>query len=373
MKAEEDLILLLSNAGPSGATLKSAEDILRSAPWGAVDYGRMMDLAVANGVAPLLYDNLKGSCLVPDDRLALLRKAFLHTVADNVRKGREVVRITALLKARGIESIVLKGPVAAEDIFGNPGLYPSGDIDILVRPADLDKAGKILTESGYTFEEGAREDMLAGTYHLTFHGHYAVEIHWTLSFRYFDIPPEFWWENARTIEYEGMEVKVLSAERYILYAVFRLYNKAFKPLKYFVLPAGIINKYHNEIDWSQLFLLSERYGMRRLVIFALRMLHDLLGSCVPAEVLRTRIHGYGLLGRLVLSGFFKKSVQTHSRMLIYTILQDSARDTLRILYSRVLPDKSEIRLRYRLTEGSRIIYAYYMLNPFLLLLRRYKR
>jgi hypothetical protein len=283
-----------------------------------------------------------------------------------------MIGIITRLKEVGVEAIPLKGPVASDLIFGNPGLYPSSDLDILVKPPDLERTKRALLESGYREDSGTDErDMLRGTYHLTFQNdRYVVEVHWTLAFRYFDIPSGFWWEETGLVEYEGTEMKTLSAERYILYTVFRLYRHAFRPLRFFVLIAEIIRKYRDEIVWEKLISFAQTYKMRRLLLFTLKLLKETLGAEVPDSVAQRPLYGYRFLKRLVFSGLFHGVKRIHLRMLLYTFLQETPLDTAGVLLRRIFPSPSEIRLRYSLPPGSKKTYAYYLLNPLLMIFRK---
>ena len=72
----------------------------------------------------------------------------------------------------------------------------------------------------------------------------------------------------------------------------------------------------------------------------------------------------------MLSGLFRETVRVHLRMFVYTFLLDSPLDAMRVVMKRVFPDAGELRLRFGLPENSKRVYLYYLLNPFLLLLRR---
>jgi hypothetical protein len=368
MTSEEHLILLLSRVTPSPEALAEAERVLK----GGVDYPVMMRLAAMNGVTALIYHHLKPLDFVPQEVLDRLKGASLRTMGENVRKAAEMIGIITLLKEAGVEAVPLKGPVASDVIFGDPGLYPSGDLDILVRPSDLKKAASALLEAGYRKASGTdEEDMLRGSYHLTFHnGRDVVEVHWTLAFRYFDIPPEFWWEETGMMEYEGTEMKKLSPERYILYAVFRLYRHAFRPLRFLVLIAEIIRKYRDELAWGRTVSYARTFRMERLLLFTLRLLKETLGADVPEDIVRRPVFGYDILKRLVFSGLFREVKRIHPRMLLYTLLQETPADTLGVFLRRVFPLPSEIRLRYGLSAESKKVYFYYLMNPFLMLIRK---
>lgn len=369
LSPEEQIILLLARVNPSPTALEEAGSLLKDNP---VDFTKMVRSANMSGVSPLLYHNLKSLGGIPEKTMEEFRNAYLFTVKENIGNAAEMKRILMLLKMAGVEAIPLKGAIASDVILGNPGLYPAGDLDMLVRPSDLEGAKRALMDAGYKESDAMdEEDMLRSSYHLLFQqGRNVVEVHWKLAFRYFDIPADFWWEDVRGMEYEGVQMPALSAERYVLYTIFRLYSHAFRPLRFFVLIAEIINKYEKELDWPKLISCARKYKMERLVLFTLKLLNELLECPAPEEVVKRRFSGYHSLKRLVLSGLFQDIKKIHTRMLLFTALQQTPLDTLKVLSQRVFPPLSEVRLRYRLPAGSKKIYAYYLFNPVLLLLRK---
>lgn len=368
LSPEERLVLLLSRPEPSREAIETAGYLIAGC---APDYDRLLSLARTNGVSSLLYHNLKSLEAVPEDVISRLRSGYLWTIGENLRRGAELVHVITLLKKNGIEAVPLKGPVASDLIFGDPGLYPSGDLDILVRPADLERTKKLLLGFGYKESGMAEADMLEGSYHIIFEkGRHSLEVHWNLTFRYFNVPPGFWWEDARAARYQGEEVLTLSPERYLLYAIFRLYSHAFRPLRFLVLVTEIIRKCGEETGQQMLLDLSKTCRMERLVRFTLKLSHDLLGCPVPEEVLRSGLRGYHFLRRLVLSGLFHDVKKIHTRMFFFTALQQTPLDTLKVLLKRVFPSLSEVRLRYRLPLESRMVWLYYLANPLLLFFRK---
>jgi hypothetical protein len=369
--AEETLVLLLSCVNPSPEVLEEAKTIMTNKEY-PVDYDRMFRLAGSNEVLSLLNYNLKDIDAVPDYMRKKLNNAHLRILRNNVAQADEVLKILAMLKKNHIEAIPLKGAAASELIFGDPGLYLSKDIDILVRSKDLAGISEVLLKAGYEKNEGISEnDLLSSHYHFLFQkdGHH-FEVHWNLVKRYFQIPSEFWWEYVHETVYEGMEITQLSAERYIMYTVFRLFDHGFRPLKFFVLISEIINKYQDEIDWGELLTFSRRYKMERLMVFTLRLLHDILGTRIPVTVTKKNIICYEALKKLINSGLFHEVTRPHLRMLLYTFLLDDPVEYAKVISRRFFPEIGEIRLRYGLPIGSKKVYAYYLLNPLLVLMKK---
>jgi len=369
-KPEENLILLLSSVNPLPEFLEEAKNLMTNKD--SVDYDRMFRLAGSNGVLSSLHHNLKDIDAAPEYVRKRLKNAYLQILRNNVAQAEEVLQILVLLKKNHVEAIPLKGAAASELIFGDPGLYLSTDIDILVRPEYLAGVSEVLLKAGYEKNEGISEnDLISSHYHFIFQkDRYHFEVHWNLVKRYFQIPPEFWWEDVHKIVYEGMEITGLSAERYIMYTVFRLFDHGFRPLKFFVLISEIIKKYQDEIDWGVLMTFSRRYKMERLMGFTLRLIHDILGTDIPANVIKKNIIGYEAFKKVIISGLFHEVTRPHLRMFFYTFLLDDPMEYAKVISRRFFPEIGEIRLRYGLPRGSKKVYAYYLLNPLLVLMKK---
>ena len=367
---EEQLLLLLSRAWPSPDARDSVSTLLGNSP--SPDYPRLVRLADVNGVSPLLYHNLTKAGGIPEQVLSRLRNAYLVTFDRNARHCRETMRVIGLLRQEGIDAVPLKGSLFSDLVLGDMGLYPTSDLDLLVRPPDLDRAKKIVMGSGYGEVSGIdEEDQREGSYHLSLdNGTYLLELHWNLVMRYFDARPDFWWEETARKEYEGAEITLLSPERYLLYGIFRLFSHGFHPLRFFVLPAGLVNKYQDALDWDKVLCFAGDLGMKRVTVFALRLLHEFLGTDIPGEISGREVSGYRVLRQFVVSGFFGEVRRQRLRMSLFTTLLDTPLDTARVLLRRIFPPLSEVRLRYHLPAGSKKTLAYYLLNPLLLILRK---
>lgn len=360
----QEALLALVRPGATGGAARLLRD------FSPEEYAGLLRLAVQSGVAPFLYRNLQAASGLRPEFIEGLRNAYLCTFRDNVLHSREMLRIVGLLRDNGIEAIPLKGSLASDLVFGEPGLYPTGDIDILIRPQDLDRARKALAADGYSsLDREQEDDLLSAHYHIIFHNsRYVLEVHWNLVMRYCEVAPGFWWEGKGAASYEGVSLPVLSPEKYLLYSVFRLFAHGFRPLRFLLFPAALIRRYG--INWDGLLSQAEGLGLRRLTLFVLCLLSDTLDAGIPAGLLRQKSAGYRLLRYAVLSGLFREESRIHLRMLLYLFLLDSPRAVMKVAARRVFPDAAELRLRYGLPAGSRRLYLYYLLNPFLLMLRK---
>ena len=119
---EEKIIFIASRLNPSGQDIKDIVHLVTNDNQ-QIDYTKLARLASFNGVAPLLYKNLRPLEIIPEEVLSKLRNIYLSSIAENLQKTTEILKILQALKDKGIDAIPLKGALASEIIFENPGLY----------------------------------------------------------------------------------------------------------------------------------------------------------------------------------------------------------------------------------------------------------
>lgn len=371
LQIEERLMLMLSQAAPSERIMQEALSLLSNNVL-SVNYDRLLELANLNRVTPLLYRNLSTLQLVPQEIIARLRTHYITTVQRNAAHLEETLQLVGILNRAGVRSIPLKGSFAAETLLGDMGLYPTSDVDLLIRWDDLARSRESLIAAGYSpGREVSEQDQLSGSYHLSFHGsNTTMELHWNLVRRYFEAPSAYWWEDTGEMAFRGQTFPCLSDEKYILYLIFRLFSKAFMPLHHFVLMPALLNQ---KFDWNKLMVSAQQLRMRRLSLFTLKLLHDLFGIAIPHQITTRHLFGYGFLRQFVIRGLFSQEVKPHLRMAALLLLLDSPLEIVKALVRRVLPPTAEIRLRYNIPGSSLKILPYYLLNPILMFCRKTKR
>jgi len=287
-------------------------------------------------------------------------------------------RVIDMLNNRGIEVISLKGATASEKIFGDIGLYPSGDIDILVKIQDIGRVRRILETDGYRsndvgFDEN-KEFFLRELYHINLsNDKFTIEPHWNLFLRYFITPPEFWWDESTIVTSGDRQYKFLSPERNILYTAFRLFSKGFTRLRFLVMVAELVRYYHEIVSWEKLLLYAKEYRFENTLRLIMNLCHGFLGAPVPHRYREIRSLRAKLLlekaGKMV---FIEEDMHPLNKA-IFAFLRDDVTGAISVLIRRLFPKMGEIVSRYRLDGGSFKARMYYVLNPLLLILRKHQR
>lgn len=368
LSREERLVLLISGPVLSKDTIDTCNEMIRK----GIDWRVFLSRCDTARTSSIVYRNLRHNIDLPDDIKERLKLRYLNSLRHNLILMNEIKRIISAMREGGVMAIPLKGPVASVQVFGDIAVYTGSDIDILVRPSDLNRAKRILIEMGYREETGFHEkDFIQISYHLPPYvrdGFY-VEVHWNLTMKYFHSSPDFWWEELEEIEIEGERFPCLSPEKYILYGIFRLFSHAFYPLKFLVFVAGLIELNRERIDWDALISESRGLGMGRLLGFTLSMVKEFFDIPVPNRFLKGDIITRRIMD-MVLRGIFVDEPVLTRRMIVYSCLNDSIKGYLSVIFKRLFPGPAEIRARYGIAPESKRVVLYYLLNPFYLFMGR---
>ncbi len=374
MTTEIELLTLLSRLNPDMSVLEKAQSLINS----AIKWDVFLSLSCKHATVGLVYKNLLRLKNVPLDTKNEFKRIYINILTSNILNFTENKRLIEEINKTGIEVISLKGAIVSEKIFGDLGLYPSGDIDILVKVKDIDKTLKLLESKGYQLKDKGfdryRDFFIKELYHISLsNGKYLIEPHWNLFFRYFTTPPQFWWDESIVISYGGRQYLSLSPEKNILYTSFRLFIKAFNQLRFLVIISEIIKYYGDEIDWDKMFVYAKEYGFENVLLVVLRLSSHLLGAPVPERYIKVegiRVKAlYKYVNKMILRGGNLNPI--HKVLLIF--LKDDMAGAFGVLLCRLFPSMGEIISRYKLSYKYERAVVYYILNPLFLLMGKHQK
>ena len=261
-----------------------------------LDWTRVLDLAAAHGMRPLLYHHLNAACAdgVPHDVILQLR-AFAHmNAARNLVMARELLSLLSMLAAAGVQAVPYKGPVLAQAIYGNLGLREFTDLDILIRPADATRARALMLARGYRpqyalvneHDAAFRRADCEYTFTHTEHGT-TVEIQWALAPRFFSL----------TLDREGLERRLgsatllgtptlaLSPEDLLFILCVHGCKHAWSQLEWICGVAETI-RVTPGMDWPLVLSLADAAGARRMLLLGLAVARDRVDAALPVSVNR---------------------------------------------------------------------------------------
>jgi len=254
------------------------------------DWKALLRLSTHHGVAPLLYHRLSNAGVkVPDEVFEGLYKAYHNNVFRNIQYYHSLSEVLKQLQRGGIDVIVLKGAYLAKTVYQSQALRAIGDIDLLVKKADLGQAEKILLEMGYGPTERPSIKAQCADHHLvpfTKKGAFRIEIHWTLikPKEPFKIMLDSLWEQARPFTIKDIQVLSLSPEDLLFHlCIHTAYQNSFFGIRFLCDIHNTI-RYH-EIDWDILFHRAHQWKGEKVVYLVLYLARDWLAASVPEKVL----------------------------------------------------------------------------------------
>lgn len=184
---ELHLLLLILGLEKEQRQFEQIKDVIQE----GIDWSTFLELTLHHRVYPSIHYNLKQlsnegiqfpSSVVNDLNLNYMKNTFtmmnISAEMDKLCKG---------LHEQQIRTLMLKGPVLAQAIYGDISLRTSKDLDMLVSVDDVEETEAFLLRSGYTLtEEKPRilKDWKIKDHHLSYFNaksNVQIEVHWRLN------------------------------------------------------------------------------------------------------------------------------------------------------------------------------------------------
>lgn len=260
------------------------------------DWQNLIQLAAMQRITPFLWHCLKQKdlqALLPESVAELFRDATRRNALNNLRLNSDLSRLLTALEKENIPLILLKGIVMANTVYENIGLREMNDIDVLARPADLERIAEILTSMGYHPMQPYSIDVICQT------GHHLprfikknaahFEIHWTLANpgTGYDMDPQELWQQARSVQIAGHKTQTLCVEDMLLHLC--LHTSYLHPFSFGLRPfcdiGQLIDRAGSSLNWRTVTHRAISRKWQRGVYAALRLAVELAEAAVPQKVL----------------------------------------------------------------------------------------
>jgi hypothetical protein len=301
--AEDELLVCCARIQMDRAT----EDRIRALLQGKLDWRRASDAARRHGMRPLLYWHLRSQFfeLVPSQVMSELRERFDLNRARNLSLSAELIRILGQFEAAGLPALPYKGPVLAEEVYGNLAFREFDDLDILVPEDRLNQAQGILGTLGYQPTQEVphdRADSFRRTqYELPYRHKFnrtCVELHWKIA-------PDFLpcglkmnrvWKSLDWTTFAGCRVRCLTPEDSLLALCAHGSRHHWDKLEWICGVAEILRT-NPRMSWKLILEHVRDTRSERVLLFGIALAEDLLGAGLP-EVLRSRMIKHPQVRRL---------------------------------------------------------------------------
>jgi hypothetical protein len=274
---------------------------------GPIDWELLWAQGHLHEVLPLLTTTLRqlaGQALIPESWRARAQRRFYGTMLRNTILAHELLRVLEEFRQAGISALPIKGIVLAETLYGSLALRPFGDLDVLVRPADLPGAREALGRLGFA---QAREPGYENADH-PFHdppyyrqaegGSICLELHWGLwASHFFRREPDALWERAHVAHIHHADLSILSLEDTLLHLAIHRSRSPLR-LRFVCDIAELLRHGSASLDWEYVLVQASAAGARTSLFFALMLAEKLLDAPVP-DGIYGRLHISRLKRRLL--------------------------------------------------------------------------
>ena len=250
------------------------------------EWRKLLDLARLQGITPLLYQKLKmlQDADIPPETIQELRDYYLTNLVRNMQLFHQLKGILKRFHEDNIPVIPLKGSYLAERVYGNIGVRPMSDIDILVKQEDLSHVEEILTGSGFIQERGRRAIYDVGYTRTQNKLLMYIEVHWDISQPLEKLPfgIDKVWDQSRPSEISGIPVRELSPEDLLLHLAVHGSKHVFcNGLRMVFDIAETVKHFENKVDWQHLQQTAQRWGATKSLYVGLRLAAELFYAPVP--------------------------------------------------------------------------------------------
>jgi len=358
----------------------------------SLDWDEIVTAASWYAVKPLLYQRLRENTanqLVPPMVMQQLKKAYDNIAVRNMYIYATLTRLLSRFNQEGIKCIVLKGAMLADTVYGDIGLRPMQDIDLLFNKEDLSRAIPICLELGYLHEGSKSPQLYLDSHHHITYTHpdtdIPIELHWHIAHDRHpqrlrltdDVLIKQWFERIRPVTLSKVEAWTLCPTD-LLFHLCLHFLKHRVPVKGALFETSTallqlsdivrtIHYYGDAIDWGDLRDQADRYRITDLIYTTIRIALEVCGNKNDHSKLLLNIpegsYRYKKLmyRRLMKHDDMKRPIPDE---LLASISYANLRSILRAVVRWLLPARKTLAKRYSVPETARRVYLYYLVNPY---------
>ena len=260
---------------------------------GPLDWPRFLAIATNHGLMPLAYEHLDACAReqVPKPVMVGLWSWRERSARRNAAMAAELGAILDAFESEGIEAIPYKGPALAQSLYGDVGLRQFGDLDLLLRRADVPRAKACLLARGYAWPHALTPAIeraylrSPAQYHvgLEHEGRaMLVELHWKTDP---DMPVEAmddpaWWRGLDRAHLAGREIRAFAPRELLLVLLVHGSKHRWSSLGWLVDVAELL-RLEAEVDGAWIAERARGLRCERRVGLGLRLAQRWLDAPIP--------------------------------------------------------------------------------------------
>lgn len=307
------------------------------------------------------------------DAIELLQSHTFLNISRIMMLEHFLKHLDRLFNENAIDYRVFKGIVTAKSVYREDYLRSFGDLDIMIRPDQLQPVESLLQQEGFIHADDLYRqfpDEVIQKYSFAQHFNriepynVALDVHLNLSGRLhpfqFDLA-EFW-DYYTTFTINGSILRTFDREYQAIYAIYHAFKHYFFKLIWFIDAFLLLDQ--KQIDPVKFQQLIEKYKLTKLLIFYSQVTLDLFGR-LPNAIKQIRIPAkkvHRIINiQTVLQGTLPYS-QSRARILLPLYYLPGSVTRLRFLWTQLFPPIETIRDFYLQDGPQKKIWNYFKLR-----------
>jgi len=356
-----------------------------------LDWDVLLKRAGEEGVAPLLYQNLKVySERVPDSQWERLKRIYVRNTARNLYIFKKIIPLLESISKQELRVAITRGARLSETVYKDWGLRYYVDVDFMVHPADAHQLVDSLKDWGcwqeshssrfptkkqsqlrWIIESGFNKDGV----HLDFHFNYpGVEVP-------LDAYPRIW-ETSSSMQIFEAKALIFSPEFELCILCLHAQKHCYQRIIWLTDIAELAR--NKELDWDTVLAICQDQDISAPVYYGLLLVNRFWPESIAPSVLerlnpgRTsrRILHAAWPDKKVISRELKEEIPGHAPVLFLFFSSKRLGLKLKTLFATTFPPRAYVSYFYQIPVNSIKMVSHYtwrVWRPFSLLIRMLRK
>ena len=320
----------------------------------SLDWDYLLATASNHGLIPLLHKHLHSidTDLIPINIRSRLKHQSVSNSQTVLHLFAKQLKLCRALTDRGIRAAILKGSLLAHLAYGEIALRQAGDIDVLIAPADFDRARQLLESLGYQMMPPLTRAQLGS--HLKAHCEIqfvrddwftVVDLHWALAPKsfVFKLETEDLLTRLQRVSVAGVEFETLAIEDLILYQAMHGAKHLWRRLEW-ISSLGETIRAADSTDWDAVISRAADARATRMLSLGLQLAQRVSNIDVPVRLDKNGLADEVLSRIFTVSGAADSTETNLYNLKIMDRKRDALISALRALFVPTLTDWSSLNL-----------------------------
>ncbi|WP_321422019.1 nucleotidyltransferase family protein [uncultured Methanobacterium sp.] len=290
LKKEDQLLLSCARIQMDDENKRKIKNLVKL----DLDWDYLLKITSKHKLQQIVYWQLNQICAdeVPSEYIQNFKQFLKNNSRKNLFFTKELINIIQSLNVNNIKSIPYKGPVLAQQVYGNIVMRQFGDIDFFVKKENVLSIKEILISKGYKpefdLDSAQEQNYLDSQRELKFFHEdkgISLELHWKFSGIFLNLSSnaeKLFLKDQNSLSLGGVTLPKLSPENLILILSIHNASHHWSRLAWLVDIATLIN--NQKIDWKRVLKISEELSIQRILFINLYLCQVLLNLKLENDI-----------------------------------------------------------------------------------------